>query len=114
MKSLLVAILLMNFVYLSCNKNSLPGCPTCINQRIEEIKKQPKWNPAAEIHEYLYNGQQVFLISADCCDQYMTLVDKNCNYICAPSGGITGKGDGKCPDFYEKAQHIRLVWKDPR
>jgi hypothetical protein len=28
--------------------------------------------------------------------------------------GIAGKGDGKCPDFYDKAQFLRQVWKDNR
>lgn len=88
--------------------------PSCIQQRIDEIKTQPKWNPPAEVKEYIYQGKHVFLFSADCCDQYYTLVDENCNYICAPSGGITGKGDGKCADFSSAAKLVKLIWKDPR
>jgi len=101
-----------------CHKNKNCGAPTdiptCIQARINEIKKEPKWNPPASINEYLYNGQKVYLITADCCDQFISLVDGSCNAICAPSGGITGKGDGKCPDFDEKAKHLRLIWKDDR
>jgi hypothetical protein len=85
-----------------------------VQQKISEIKAQPKWNPPAEINEYEYNGQRVFLVTADCCDQFITLIDDKCNYICAPSGGITGNGDGKCKDFLRKAKHIRRVWKDER
>jgi uncharacterized protein DUF6970 len=96
------------------NCGCLPGIPSCVQARIDEIKKEPKWNPPAEVNEYLYNGKTVYLFTADCCDQFITLVDANCNTICAPSGGITGGGDGRCPDFYEKAQHVRLVWKDSR
>lgn len=88
--------------------------PVCIIRRIEEIKKQPVWSPPAEINEYSYNGQTVYLITADCCDQFITLADKSCAVLCAPSGGYTGSGDGRCPDFNEKAKHIRLVWKDER
>ena len=30
-------------------------------------------------------------------DDYDNLLfDDNCNYICAPSGGFSGAGDGKC------------------
>ena len=101
-----------------CHKNKngdeRTDIPRCIQARIEEIKKEPKWNPPATIDEYLYNGQKVYAISADCCDQFFSLVDSSCHYICAPSGGITGRGDGKCPDFNEKAKHLRLVWKDDR
>lgn len=90
------------------------GLPVCITQKIDSIKQQPVWNPPSEINEYNYRESNVYLISANCCDFYNIAVDSNCNYICAPSGGFTGKGDRKCVDFTEKSTHIRLVWKDER
>jgi len=115
---LFFAIMKQLFILISCIA-VLSSCskklgPSCIQQKIAEIKAQAKWNPPAEINEYEYNGRRVFLLTADCCDQFITIVDDSCNYICAPSGGITGSGDGKCRDFYQKAKHIRLVWKDNR
>ncbi len=92
----------------------VPGIPLCIQQKIDSIKQQPVWNPPAEIHEYNYGGRKVYLISANCCDFFSIAIDSNCNYVCAPSGGFTGKGDRKCSDFFEKAKHVRLVWKDER
>lgn len=86
----------------------------CVKDKIEEIKKQPVWNPPAEVNEYTYKGKQVYLFSSDCCDQYISLFDSACNYICAPSGGIDGSGDGKCDDFNDSARFVRLVWKDSR
>ena len=88
--------------------------PSCIQKKIEQIKTVPKWNPPAEVNEYIYQGKHVYLFSADCCDQFNELYDSNCNYICAPSGGITGKGDMKCTDFRMASQFVKLVWKDPR
>jgi len=96
-----------------CNKKA-DAVPPCIEQKIALIKAEPKWNPPAEVHEYLYQGKKVYLFSSNCCDQYNPLYDSYCNYICAPSGGLTGKGDGKCSDFNSTAQHIRLIWKDQR
>jgi hypothetical protein len=93
---------------------SVPGIPTCIQQKIDSIKQLPVWNPPAEIVEYEYGERKVYLISANCCDAYSVAVDSNCNYVCAPSGGFTGKGDRKCVDFFEKAKLVRLVWKDER
>ncbi|MCW3107763.1 MAG: hypothetical protein JWQ09_2269 [Segetibacter sp.] len=95
---------------------SAPGqkIPICLAKTIDSIKQGHVWNPPAEIHEYENEGKKVYAISANCCDQFTTVVDANCNYICAPSGGFTGRGDGKCPDFFNKAKHIRLVWKDER
>ena len=88
--------------------------PACIQQKIDSIKQLPVWNPPAEVYEYSYGERTVFLFSADCCDRPSTAVDSNCNYVCAPSGGFTGKGDRKCVDFFEKAKLVRLVWKDER
>lgn len=88
--------------------------PVCIRQKIEEMKNESSWNPPAEIQLFDYEGKKVYLISAPCCDFFNTVVDENCKTICAPSGGITGKGDGKCPDFGTVAKFIKVVWKDDR
>jgi len=88
--------------------------PACIQQKIDAIKQQPKWNPPAEVHEYNYNGKRIFFFSSNCCNQYNEVYDENCNYVCAPTGGITGKGDRKCGDFISNATKVKLVWKDER
>ena len=94
-----------------CNKKA-NEIPSCIQQKIDQIKALPQWNPPAEVNEY--KGKHVYLFSADCCDQFNQLFDSTCNYLCAPSGGITGKGDMKCTDFSSAAQFVKLVWKDSR
>jgi hypothetical protein len=88
--------------------------PACILSKIDSIKKEPVWNPPAEIYEYEYQGRKVYAISANCCDFFNTVVDANCTYVCAPSGGFTGRGDGKCREFFKEAKQVRLVWKDER
>ena len=90
------------------------GVPKCIQTKIDSLKKVPRYNPPAEVNEYTYNGKRAFLFSSDCCDNYNVLLDENCNYLCAPSGGFTGKGDMKCTDFTEKAKLVKLIWKDER
>jgi hypothetical protein len=98
----------------SCSKNKEAGVPACIQARIDSIKAQPKWNPPARVDEYEYRGRTVYLFSAPCCDQYHVAYDGECTYVCAPSGGMTGKGDRKCTDFAHEAKLVRTVWKDPR
>lgn len=110
----IVFVLIVPFLAETTCTKTKPAIPVCIQQKIEQIKAQPKWNPPAEVDEYSYNGQRVYLFSSNCCDQYNPLYDENCTFLCAPSGGYTGRGDGKCSDFNEKAKHIRLVWKDER
>ena len=88
--------------------------PACIKLKMDSLQLLPVSNPPAEILKYLYNGDEVFVISANCCDQYSLAFDENCTYVCAPSGGFMGKGDGKCRDFFEKAKLVGTVWKDNR
>ncbi len=113
MKYFVITLSLPLLLSLECSKQK-SETPSCIQQKIDAIKTKPKWNPPAEVNEYTYQGKHVYLFSADCCDQYNELVDENCKYICAPSGGLTGKGDGQCPEFSTNAQFVKLVWKDPR
>jgi len=114
MKVFIAAAALLAVLSRNCNEKKKETLPLCIQQKIEAIRKEPRWNPPAEIHEYRYAGKTVYLFSSPCCDQYNTAFDADCNYICAPSGGITGKGDRKCEDFSTNAQFVRLVWKDDR
>jgi hypothetical protein len=80
-------------------------CPSCFSDLISSS------NPPLEIWAYKYNNQIVYLALADCCDQYDFLYNSNCNQLCAPSGGFSGIGDGKCADFHDKATDGKLVWK---
>jgi len=115
MKSiLLTSLIVLTTAGKHCTKNQAAALPSCIQQKIEEIRKQDKWNPPAEVYEYSYKGKKVYYFSSNCCDQYNTVVDEQCNYICAPSGGFTGKGDMKCQDFKDSATLVKLVWKDER
>ena len=95
-------------------KEEMAKIPACIQARIDSIKKLPRFNPPAEVTEYNYYEKRVFLFSADCCDMYNSVYDENCQYICAPSGGITGQGDMKCKDFSKNANLVKVIWKDER
>jgi hypothetical protein len=121
MKALIYIISSLIILQVGCKKDSEPPIeyseifiPVCINQKIDEIKSHPKGWGAALISEYHYSDQKVYLFRMSCCDRYNLLYDNKCNYLCAPSGGFTGGGDGSCTDFYSTAVLIREVWKDPR
>ncbi|MBY0478067.1 MAG: hypothetical protein K2Q24_10505 [Chitinophagaceae bacterium] len=88
--------------------------PACIENKINQLKAKPKGTASSEVNEYNYKGKRVFHFAAYCCDVYGELLDENCNYICAPDGGITGGGNGACTDFFSTATNKRLVWKDER
>jgi hypothetical protein len=97
-----------------CKKVDEVPIPACIQQKIDSIKKLPKAEPPLQVHAWDYEGRRVYLFSAACCDQLVKVFDANCNYVCSPSGGVTGFGDSTCTDFYQAAQHRALLWKDDR
>jgi hypothetical protein len=66
------------------------------------------------IWQYNYNNDTVFYFYMQCCDAFNCLYSKNGVYLCAPNGGFSGGGDGKCPDFLSKATDKKLVWEDKR
>jgi hypothetical protein len=111
-----IAILLLPLI--ACKKlkdSKLPkDCAKCINKEINNIKSKKVSNPAGSIWQYDYNGETVFYIPARCCDIPSRLMDNNCNFICSPDGGITGKGDGNCTDFFGKRTNEKLIWQDDR
>jgi hypothetical protein len=88
--------------------------PVCVRKLIDAGNKNEPSTAPWQVDEYLYNGKKVFLFTAQCCDQFNTLYDISCNVICAPTGGFTGRGDGRCPDFGSTAKFVKLIWKDPR
>lgn len=87
--------------------------PACVRKTLGELAKQEPPMLPLEVNEYVYNGKRTYLFTADCCDHYNVLYDENCKMICAPSGGFTGKGDGKCADFDKTAKLVRMVWRKP-
>ena len=73
---ILLLFFAINCIFLSCTKNCVPHIPGCIQQRINQVMKEPKRNPPAEIYEYRYNGQTVYLVNANCCDQFDELLNR--------------------------------------
>jgi hypothetical protein len=113
LKSLVVFAVIITMA--GCAKRDTPSnIPSCIKQKIKEIQSEKVRNPPGSIWQYEYNGQTVYYIPQYCCDFPSQLFDSNCNLICNPDGGFSGKGDGKCPDFFANRKNEKLVWKDDR
>ena len=87
------------------------GVPPCILKMIDSAKASKDGLGITEIRRYLYNGAKVYLVGAPCCDQFNPVYDSACNYLFAPSGGFTGKGDRSHPDFFTEAKEDSLIWK---
>lgn len=51
---------------------------------------------AQVIQKYSYRGRPAYLFTSPCCDRFNYLYDVEGRVLCAPSGGFTGRGDGRC------------------
>ncbi|WP_236668554.1 DUF6970 domain-containing protein [Hymenobacter rubidus] len=101
-------------VYARVMESDTTHRPAWLKARIAAVLAERKRNPITRILSYQYDGQTVYFETAPCCDQFSQLFDTKGRLICQPDGGITGRGDGKCPDFDKKKTNEKLVWQDPR
>lgn len=88
--------------------------PEFVQKMIARFQGGPPENPPRTVTRYDYKGQTVYYVSAPCCDFQTELYDTQGKLICAPDGGITGRGDGKCPDFNRVKKDPLVVWQDTR
>lgn len=107
MKRAIVFIICVLTSLTSCETIDLPSdVPNCVKKLIRDNQTNPQ-----KIWRYRYDNQFVYLVVPDCCDQYISLYTSQCTFICAPSGGFSGNGDGKCPGFYQEAEDRVLIWE---
>ena len=108
MTIILSIIIGMSMTWSSCGKIDVPeGTPECITKKI----KKEKNNCLDKVYEYEYKGELVYLfVPANCPDALSNLYKGNCDFICSPSGGISGTGDGQCVDFSQNAKNEKLIW----
>jgi hypothetical protein len=106
---------------MSCDGSSptTPGPPdpppaAWINALIAEIQSEPVTNPPSSLFSYRYRDETVYFRPSRCCDVMSDLYDEDGSLICHPDGGIAGRGDGNCPDFFANRSHEALIWQDPR
>ncbi len=115
MKRIIFSIFCIYFFNIGCTDvNSPENPPHWVNELISEYQSQPLGNPPQSIWQYTYMGETVYYIPPQCCDQFSELYDKEGDSICAPDGGISGHGDGRCPDFFKERKNEKLIWKDSR
>ena len=88
-----------------------PGVPQWLKIRLADYDAQPDAGAPRAVYALDYAGAPAFLVQAGCCDQLDPLVDARGVLVCYPSGGFTGRGDGKCPGALPPAAERREVWR---
>lgn len=85
-----------------------------LQAKIWEFQSQPVTNPPRVVSKAVYDGKMVYYIAPVCCDIPSQLFEEDGKLICYPSGGITGRGDGKCASFLADKPAFSTVWQDTR
>jgi hypothetical protein len=88
--------------------------PKCIKNKIDSFKVKEAHEKPQRVLEYMFKGKKVYYVVMPCCDFYNEVYDASCNFMGAPDGGFTGKGDGKLPDFFTEAKSEKLIWGTPK
>lgn len=108
---LIISLIGISLTMTSCEKMELPvEVPTCVEKQIKQIEKEKESSAPRQVWKWEVDGDTYFYITSNCCDQFNFLYDENCEVVCAPDGGFTGAGDGKCPEFSEEIVKT-LVWE---
>ena len=88
--------------------------PRWVRVLITQIQAQPVANPPSLIVQYEVDGRTFYYVPPRCCDIPSVLYDSNGKVLCSPDGGLTGRGDGRCPPGLTQLTGGRLLWRDPR
>jgi hypothetical protein len=91
--------------------NSMPAWLTAL---VRQSEAQPVANPPAFIARYEYKGQSVYFLPQRCCDIMSVVYNSEDAIICHPDGGLTGRGDGMCADFFVERRNERILWRDSK
>lgn len=110
--ALLLAVLLA--MTAGCGRAPEEDVPPFVDDLISRLEAAPKSNPPGSIWRYTYEGRSVFYVPPSCCDVPGELYDDGGTLICSPDGGITGDGDGRCPDFFAVRAEEQRIWIDGR
>lgn len=108
------------FVFLACLFSACaetvinPNLPACIQEKINDIEVLDENSRPSQVVRYSWEGRTVYYFPPYCCDVYGDLYDNDCMLLCHPDGGLTGRGDGNCTDFFDQASNREVVWEAPQ
>ena len=103
-------LLLLAIGLFSCAEDVNPDLPACIQDIIDESGRSETSNKPSKVVKYTWNDEVVYYVPAFCCDVFSDLYDSECNLICHPDGGISGRGDGNCENFFNEAEGGEVLW----
>jgi hypothetical protein len=96
------------------NAESDEEVPVWVTEMIRQMERAEVTNPPSYLARYEYAGATVYYVPPHCCDVASSLYDESGTLICGPDGGLSGRGDGRCPDFFAARRNEKIIWRDSR
>ena len=93
------------------NRVEVAGLPEWLRIRLADYDAQSGPSAPRAVFEVPYGNGVAYYVQAGCCDQLDPLIDANGVIVCYPTGGYTGRGDGKCLQELPVVAHRREVWR---
>jgi len=97
----------------ACGGTPMQVRPAWLDDLIDELEATPVANPPAEVVRRVYDAGVYYYLPPRCCDIWSNLYSAEGTLVCHPDGGITGSGDGNCPELGALVSE-EVVWQDPR
>lgn len=108
-------LLFVLVVVVGCTPDRPRALPAFLQELTASIEAADVAESPGSIWRYAYKDRTVYYVPPlPCCDRLSTLYDETGEILCAPDGGLTGGGNGQCPDFFELRSAETRVWQDPR
>ena len=113
-------LLLSMTLLLACTRSpqpltaAAPPVPDWLTRLVAQFAHAPAGTRPGAVYRYVYRGQWVYYVPPGCCDTPGAVYDAAGTLLCAPDGGFTGTGDGRCPDFVTARQQGQRIWPDRR
>jgi len=113
-RAVLVTVLAVVLAGCADNAEFDEEVPLWVTEMIRRMEREPVTNPPAYVERSDYAGATVYYVPPHCCDVAGSLYDESGTLICGPDGGLSGKGDGRCPDFASARRNEKIIWRDSR
>lgn len=117
MNKLLILLIILTVAMAACKSQEANNGSSTEEQVSTDDPLVPAWLDSqmqewqdegyTAVSAYQWQGDTVYLAVPPCCDRFSELYSSTGNLLCHPSGGITGKGDGKCAEFRSEAALIK-------
>ena len=106
-------LIFSGFFLLSCEDLDLPeDTPECVEKRIKAFNRGEACDTGASVVRYNFQGSIIYIFNLGSCgaDMTATVIDKDCNNICA-LGGIAGNivCNG---DTISEATNRAVIWNN--